>query len=164
MQPELLRAFEARRRLIRTSWENFLRLERTSTPLAHPDALVHLLDRTLDEISFRLRVWSPRRHPTRAAAPGCPCGRNPLLAYFSAGRQAVREALVLAESATPALTAAQRDEAFACLEEVFSHLARREITAFCGICRYRESVGKTARAGETLGAEPVPRQRRLHSV
>ncbi len=134
---EVMRALAAHRPEVRANWENLLRLERASSPLANPDTLVHLLDTTLDEIFKDLHLWSPRRHPTRAHARSCPCGRNPLLAYFGAGRQALREALIVAQAASPHLTAEQRDTALTCLEQVFSHIERREIESFCAVCQFR---------------------------
>jgi hypothetical protein len=136
---EILRALVAHRPGIRTSWETLLRLERPSSPLANPDALVHLLDKTLDEIFADLVLWSPRAHP-RSYVPHCPCGLNPWLAYLSAGRQAFRQALIEAQAAVPALGSGARDESLACLEQVLDHLSRREIEAFCALCQSRAKL------------------------
>lgn len=127
----------ARRPDLRQNWERLLRIEKTISPLAHPDALVHLLDTTLDEVFRDLAQRSPRRHASRAQAPHCPCGRNPLLAYYAAGRQALREALVSAQAANPGLSGHARDEDLQILNEVFDHIARREIEAFCAVCQFR---------------------------
>ena len=67
-----------------------LRTEPINTPLGHPDSLVHLIDWTLDEIFTALTnpLARHRGTGTRFASndrPECPCGRNPLLAYFAAG-------------------------------------------------------------------------------
>lgn len=148
VQTEFLWAFEAQRPAIRANWEHLLRIERINSPLANPDTLVHMLDLTLNELFRNLRAWSPRRHHARLNEPHCPCGRNPLLAYFAAGRQALREALVVAQSATTTLTASERDEALATLDQVFGQIARREIESFCAICQFRESA-------EHPAAEPV---------
>ncbi|MBL9215010.1 MAG: hypothetical protein JNG83_06000 [Opitutaceae bacterium] len=134
-----LHALEAQRPQIRAGWEHLLRLERANSPLANPDTLVHLLDTTLNEIFLDLRLWSPRRRPSHLAAPACPCGRNPLLAYFAAGRQALHEALVVVQAAAPEVTPDQRSEAMACLDQVFSRIARREIESFCALCQFRPS-------------------------
>ncbi len=134
METELLQALAGRRHGIRATWETLLRLEKPSSPLANPDTLVHLLDRTLDEIFADLALWSPRAHP-RQYAPLCPCGLNPWLAYLRAGRQAMREALVDLQAASPRLTRAARDESLACLEQVLDHISRREIEAFCALCQ-----------------------------
>ena len=90
---------------IRASWETLLRLERPSSPLANPDALVHLLDKTLEEIFTGLLLGSPRIHP-RPYVPHCPCGMNPWLAYLGAGRQALRQALVEVPATLPGLAPA----------------------------------------------------------
>jgi hypothetical protein len=131
------RTLLAQRRELRQSWERLLRIEKTVSPLAHPDALVHLLDTTLDEVFWDLAQHRPRRHPSRAPAPHCPCGRNPLLAYYAAGRQALREALVGAQAVNPELTVHTRDEDLQVLNEVFDHIARREIESFCAVCQFR---------------------------
>jgi hypothetical protein len=155
VETEILQALEAHRPCIRSNWENLLRIERINSPLANPDTLVHLLDITLNEVFLTLRTWSGRRFHTRGGEPECPCGRNPLLAYFSAGRQALREALVLAQVLTPSLTAAQRDEALTCLEQVFGHIAQREIQSFCAICQFRVEREKAGHEAK-VSATPVP--------
>lgn len=136
----MLRDLQARRGEIRAHWETLLRLERATSPLAQPDTLVHLLDTTLEEIYRDLGLWSPRRHPTLAKAPRCPCGRNPLLAYFAAGRQALRDALIHAQSSGPTPTPGQRDTALACVDQVFEHISGREVAAFCALCQFHDAV------------------------
>lgn len=138
METEILRALVAHRPSIRTHWESLLRLERVSSPLAQPDLLVRMLDQTLDDIFGTLPGWSVHRDSTPAIpAPVCPCGRNPLLAYYAAGQQALREALVMVQVGIPLLTTAARDDSFACVDQVFGHIARREIEAFCALCQFR---------------------------
>ncbi len=137
MDPAMQRAMVEHRPVIRLQWERLLRLDRGTTALARPDMLVHLLDGTLDEIYASLPAWSARRHPTRMPAPVCPCGRSPFLAYFAAGRQALHESLVTLQSHMPGLTAASRTEAFACLDQIITHIARREIESFCSVCQLR---------------------------
>ena len=114
-----------------------MRIEKAQSPLAHPDALVYLLDTTLDEVFRGLAQRSLPRHPSRASVPECPCGRNPLLAYYAAGRQALREVLVRVQAMTPGLTVVARDADLQLLDEVFDQIARREIEAFCAICQFR---------------------------
>ena len=144
VQTEFLWAFEAQRPAIRANWEHLLRIERINSPLANPDTLVHLLDLTLNELFQGLRAGLPRRHSGRVQEAHCPCGRNPLLAYFAAGRQALREALVVAQAATSTLSADDRDEALARLDQVFGQIARREIESFCAICQFRQAAELTA--------------------
>ena len=141
MQDEIVRALVARRRDIHARWEVLLRIERVNTPLANPDALVFMIDWTLDEVFAALRCARPRSHSVRAidGRAGCPCGRNPLLVYFSAGEQALEEALVLVQSEAAALDPAERDAAFVALKGVMREIARREIEAFCAICQYRSA-------------------------
>jgi hypothetical protein len=142
VQTAVLQALATQRGAIRANWEALLRLERPSSPLANPDLLVHLLDQSLDEIFRDLLLWSRRAHP-RAYVPHCPCGMNPWLAYLGAGRQALRQALIEVQAASPAQTHEARDDALACLEQVMDHIARREIESFCSVCQSRP---KTAAA------------------
>lgn len=135
VQSKLQHCLESTRTDIRLAWEGLLRIERVSTPLANPDTLVHLIDSSLDEIFTTMRLWSPRRHPSAHTSEKCPCGRNPYLAYFAAGRQAMREALIMAQFQAPELSAAQRDESLLCLDQVFDRIANREISLFCTICQ-----------------------------
>lgn len=131
---------------IRARWEALLRAEPINTPLAYPDALAHLIDWTIEEIFSGLSALATRRRFSRRpftleAQPHCPCGRNPLLNYFHAGEQAMREALVLVQVATPDLDPIERDASLSELDLVFRQIARREIEAFCGICQYRRAAG-----------------------
>ena len=133
-----MRALIARRREIRARWEVLLRIERVNTPLANPDALVFMIDWTLDEVFGALRLAGVKRRGAAAEhRPECPCGRNPLLVYFSAGTQALEEALVLSQAGTAGLTPDDRDGAFAALKSVMRDISRREIESFCAICQYR---------------------------
>lgn len=142
MQDELVRALRARRAEIHARWEALLRIERVNTPLANPDALVFMIDWTLDECFATLRPPQVRRKngiPTPLGGKvDCPCGRNPLLAYFSAGEQAIEEALILEQARASILDPTQRDDAFAELKYTVREIARREVEAFCSVCQFRE--------------------------
>jgi hypothetical protein len=141
MQAELLGELRARHMEIRDRWAELLRVEPVNTPLAHPEALAHLIDWTMSEI-FRnltsgLRSRSSEHYtgaPNRAL---CLCGRNPLLAYFDAAGQALREALILAQSMSPLLDPIERDASLEELNLVLQNVARHEIEAFCGVCQHR---------------------------
>lgn len=145
MQSDLLGAFRARQPELRARWGELLRVEPVNTPLAHPDALAHLIDWTLEEIFKDLATGAPHHRwdadgamtPNRAL---CACGRNPLLAYFDAASQALREALIWAQAASPMLGPRERDASLEELNRVISHIARREIEAFCGVCQHRDSL------------------------
>ncbi len=144
MQDNLVKALRTRRPLIRAHWEALLRTEPINSPLGNPDALVHLIDWTLDEIFSILTNPLSRYRTAGTRCSGierheCPCGRNPLLAYFAAGEQALREALILSQVATSPLDPLERDASFNELNLVLQHISRREIEAFCGICQFRHS-------------------------
>jgi hypothetical protein len=143
MQETLVSALRTRRPTIRAHWEALLRAEPVATPLGNPDALVHLLDWTLDEIFSELANPLARRRAGTTHAfeehTECPCGRNPLLAYFAAGGQAMRDALICAQAAGAPLDPLERDSSFDELNLVLQHISRREIAAFCGVCQFRQS-------------------------
>ncbi len=143
MQENLVSALRAQRPQVRAHWEALLRVEPVGSPLGHPDALVHLIDWTLDEIFTTIanplaRHRSGHNRFGEDQPPHCPCGRNPLLAYFAACEQALHEALVLAQVATPSLDPLERDASFQELNMVLQLISRREIEAFCGVCQFRE--------------------------
>jgi hypothetical protein len=137
MQADLIRQLEARRAGICRRWEDLLRVERSVSPLASPDILVHMFKLTLDELFHSLASAHDAGKPEAAS---CPCGRNPLLTYFSAGRQATREALVLAQAAQPSILPADRDGAMADLDFAYSRIAQREIESFCAVCQFRRTL------------------------
>lgn len=142
MHESFLHDLRARRPEIHARWEALLRTERVNTPLANPDALVHLIDWTLDQIFTGLRQnGGRRRHESRLAGaearPECPCGRNPLLAFFLAGEQALLETLVLLQASASRLDPAERDEELAELYHVIRGISRREIESFCSVCQYQ---------------------------
>jgi hypothetical protein len=145
MHESFLHDLRARRSEIHTRWEALLRTERVNTPLANPDALVHLIEWTLDQIFAGLR-HPPAGRPldlqavTAEARPMCPCGRNPLLAFFVAGEQALLEALVLMQASTTRLDPVDRDEELAELYHVIRDISRREIESFCAVCQHRNEA------------------------
>jgi hypothetical protein len=145
MQESLVNSLRFHTPQIHARWEALLRIEPVTTPLGYPDALAHLIDWTMEEIFSGLTTLSSRRRFSRRtvtgeARPECPCGRNPLLTYFAAGEQAMREALILVQAATPELDPIERDASLAELDVVFRQIARREIEAFCGICQHRQAT------------------------
>lgn len=150
MQADLIADLADRRPMIRTRWEALLRADRACSPLADPDALVHLIDWTLSEFDRTLRGLPTRRRPLRPLSRAdldCPCGRNPLLVYFAAGEQALQESLVLAQATRCGLTAMQRDAELHELNLALRHIAGREIGSFCALCQIR---------GRECPVEPVP--------
>jgi hypothetical protein len=153
MQESLLNSLCAQRSAIHARWDVLLRTERVTSPLAYPDALVHLIEWALDQIFAGLRDPATRRKADHAggraaARPECPCGRNPLLAFFLAGEQALLEALVLEQAAHLPIDPNERDTALNQLYYVIRAIARREVDAFCSVCQHRsdqaDGNGKSA--------------------
>ncbi|MDD3179381.1 MAG: hypothetical protein PHQ04_03420 [Opitutaceae bacterium] len=161
MDSGVIERLEALRPEIKAKWETLLRVEPVSSPLASPDALVHLIDWTLDTLFHALRAHQTRRHPLRnEPAEGvtdfsalCSCGMNPLLAYFVAGEQALLENLVLVQVRDGHSTC-ERTKTASELKHTLSQVARREIEAFCAVCQHREHQH------HRTPAHPVPVLRR----
>jgi hypothetical protein len=159
MQSDLLGALRSRQPEIRARWTELLRVEPVNTPLAHPEALAHLIDWTVSEIFSALGAGRPRRHSTRdnTGTPYrllCACGRNPLLSYFDAAGQALREALILAQAALPFLDPIERDVSLEELNIVLQQVARHEIDAFCGVCQHRLKTDEHVQCGAVLAHAP----------
>lgn len=143
MQESLLNSLCAQRSAIHARWDILLRTERVTSPLAYPDALVHLIEWALDQVFQSLRDPAIRKKAEHAggraaARPECPCGRNPLLAFFLAGEQALLEALVLEQASHLPIDPCERDTALNQLYYVIRAMARREVEAFCSVCQYRD--------------------------
>lgn len=131
------------RPLIKRRWEALLRAEPVVSPLSNPDALVYLMDQTLDQVAAAGRIPSIkdwlRRHPALVAplSGPCICGLNPLLAYYATGHVALTEVL-----------GAKFGPAFADLLLLYHALAQKDIEALCGVCCHQ---GSTTCAQRALG-------------
>ncbi len=146
MEPALVHALQERRPDIRAHWEALLWTEPVNTPLANPAILVRLFDYTLDQVFGTLQDQpAPRRSapaPAYAAIRAiCTCDRNPLLAYFLAGEQALLETLVLLEASAHG----KQDHAATELHLTIRRIARREVESFCSLCQYRRTTADRRR-------------------
>jgi hypothetical protein len=154
MKRAFIAALEGRRATVRHFWEASLRRVPVSTPLANPDALVFMMDETMDALfaaarSRSLRHWlvaDPVAHIQSSAS--FRCGFNPLAAYFLAGESALVSTCGLIKAEPPltenGLLNSQRELLF-----VFRVLAHRELNAFCDVCVVARS--KDAPGAETKG-------------
>lgn len=141
MQEAFIHTLRTQRAQIRTRWEALLRIEKVNTPLANPDTLVFLFNQTLDEVFTTLGNPHRRRPDTPVE---CTSGKNPLLAYFHAGEQALLEALVLAQAGSHQLDPRERDKDVAELKQVLHAIARREIGTLDGLFQqYRPNTAAT---------------------
>jgi hypothetical protein len=144
VEKELLHRLQARRPEIRARWNALLHTEAATSALAHPDTLVHLLDWSLNEFFVAMDGPASRRQ----AAPRsfeevralCACGRNPLLAMFQAGEQAVIEGLILCQSEDRHGSAETRAQALADVQAAVRTVAAGEVESFCSVCQYRDSA------------------------
>lgn len=161
MQELLLNSLCGQRERIHARWDALLRTERVTSPLAYPDALVHLIDWALDQIFATLRDPNTRRKAEHAggrstARPECVCGRNPLLAFFLAGEQAMLEALVLEQAAHLPIDPRERDSALTELYYTVRTMARREVDAFCSVCQFKHASTFAAAHANAHHAHPAP--------
>jgi hypothetical protein len=142
MDESMLQALEAQRLEIRQRWEALLRVEPVNTPLGQPEVLKHMVDFTLNTLFASIRAKHVRKRNLRSVSASvadrslCPCGRNPLLAYFVAGEQAVLETLILAQ-AKEAESAEVRSADAHELKQTMANVALREIETFCAVCQHR---------------------------
>lgn len=163
MSPALRLALLQRRADIRGRWIELLFLEPVNSPLANPHSMIFMLDHTLDEVFAALAHPEP---PRPIALPECRCGRNPYLAYFRAGIQALHETLVLLQAREPEIDPLARDRAFAALDAAIRGIARQEIETFASLCQHPLRRGDEPPGdfgpgdllvdGETPGDRPGP--------
>jgi len=142
MKENVIRVLSRRRHEIHQRWEALLRLERVTTPLANPDALVHMIDWTLDRVFKELRgrrATRPGPAPSSVAAVrgSCECGHNPFLAHFLAGEQALLEALVTVQKEASSPDPVHRGTEVAELYVAINAVANREVESICALCTRR---------------------------
>lgn len=139
MHDSFLHALLAQRSSLRQRWEELLRAERVTSPLAHPDSLVYLMDWTLDSLFSELKQPQYRRHHDRSwqgnPRQHCVCGLNPLLGYFATGEQAIIEVLFESEPSLASLGPTERGSSLFDLKTALNEVARREIDSFCAVCQ-----------------------------
>jgi hypothetical protein len=137
----------ARRAAIKQAWERKLRHEPVTSPLANPDTLVLLMDRTLEDLgaALSLRCRSAAGEPAnRGMRAGCLCGLNPLLAYFRVAASVLPAVMSHGADRCPDLSAADYAACLQALQGELQSLATEEIRSFCAMCQT-----EIARGGRT---------------
>jgi hypothetical protein len=131
MEEDVWRQLRARSAQIDARWEMLLRGERVRTPLANPDALARLIPWAREEILEHAPIQAddPAHNVT------CLCGRNPFIAFYTAGEQAILEALVQVQCETAPLEASVRDRTLARLHTSIRAVKQREVAQFCLLCQ-----------------------------
>lgn len=144
----------ARRPAIKLAWERKLRHEPITSPLANPDTLVLMMNRTLADLESvlekRCRHPVPPTSTVRTPRSGCLCGLNPLLAYYRVVAQVISAMMSSATSHCPELGA---EEYEGCLQELLAELhtlAQDEIRSFCAMCQT-----EIARGGKIAVSTPA---------
>lgn len=135
MNERSLRALLAHRATLHSQWAARLRAAPVNSPLAHPDTLVHLMDRTLDQIFHELEHPAARRRQPSLPRGFCGCGQNPLVAYFQTAALAFQTTLAQCADETPI----SRDDVDD-VNRTLTRIARGEIMTFCGLCRRRHAT------------------------
>lgn len=144
----MLGVLATRRTRLRSDWERRLRAQRMSSPLANPDALVYLMDWTLDQIFAALKAPG-RRVEMRRREMHCACGLNPLLAYFEMAEAVLIEALQKEQARHRPDFSGQRESELVRLKQAVAEVANREIAAFCAVCQHRGAA--QAAQGASVG-------------
>jgi hypothetical protein len=126
---QLTALLSAHRPQIKIEWERVLRAVAVTSPLAHPDVLVHRMDDTCATVLRMLSDPRVAQWPTVCPAvtilrDSCRCGVNPLHAYFESGSAALKTML-------PRLN---HDETLR-LEQAWYAVAHRELEMLCNICQ-----------------------------
>lgn len=136
MHESLLRALQTHRSTLCARWETLLRAEPVSSPLGNPDALVYLMDWTLDRLLAEVRQPRVNRRQDRGdLACICPCGRNPLLRYFATAERALVETLFVVGQELAHLGTYAREAGLEELKMQLTAIARSEIESFCAVCQ-----------------------------
>jgi hypothetical protein len=142
MHDTILRTLQGLRPTILARWETLLRAEPVTSPLANPDALVYLMDWTLDRFFQALRGPLSRRRITARGSNKpfdngerevCACRMNPLLAYFATAE------LALIQAALPSLLPREREFVLSTIRLALQVVAKREIDTFCAVCQRRHT-------------------------
>lgn len=141
---------------IRSRWADLLRLQPVTSPLGAPEVMTMLVPEAIADLVRALdageRVWAARG---RRGRPPVDCGHNPYRTFFDAGRQAMAEAVVLAETACHV---DRPDEtAMAEVMETMRVQAESEMNAFCSVCRKYRLVAKCAYAGNRRASAALSR-------
>lgn len=138
LEPDFCQALRDRRQEVKGTWERLLLGEKAVTPLGDPRALVHLLDATLGEFYANVEACPVPPAPGRAGAPpACACGRNPFLAYFAAGSQAVRESVIFLQATGIGAAPGSRVAILAAVDAALRKIQDREMVSFCSLCQFR---------------------------
>lgn len=142
MHDTMLRTLQGLRPTVLERWEELLRAEPVTSPLANPDALVYLMDWTLNRFFHALRgPLSRRRISERGSNKAvfdddrelCACRMNPLLAYFATAEVA------LIQVALPTLQPRERESVLPAIRLALQVVAKREIDTFCAVCQRRHT-------------------------
>lgn len=141
MHETILRTLQGLRPSLLVRWETLLRAEPVTSPLANPDALVYLMNWSLDRFFHELRGTLSRRRISERdnskppceekLGDSCACRMNPLLAYFITAEQAI------VQTALPTLEPRDREIVLSSIRMALKVVAKGEIDTFCAVCQRR---------------------------
>ena len=152
MNERSLRALQSHRHTLHLGWAMRLRAVPIKSPLGHPDTLVHLMDRTLDQVFLELaNPASPRRRQPKLSHDFCRCGHNPMVAYFATAALAFQTTLAQCADETPIT----RNDVEA-VNRTLTRIARREIMTLCGLCQRHSAHPHPASDSPPSASDPHP--------
>ncbi len=141
MQASTLRLLKILRPNLRRRWEVRLRSIPPTSPLANPNTLVFMMDRTLDQIFINKPKKGSTETPpvsTHHRDELCACGLNPLLAYFASAERALIECEAEMIAATPPVFSSEEIHTVISAAKIgLARLAQCEVETFCSLCQRR---------------------------
>ena len=163
MNPGILRALLDRHRArLLGRWREGLRALPPSSALAAPDLLLPLMAPALARVREEAgRSLAAAGEDAAVVAAHCPCGLNPLTAFYLTGECATFDVLWSRPDALARLPAAEREAACRALTQAWRRVAADEIALFCGACRRgaglaAKETGRPLSASGTGGGPPAP--------
>ena len=139
MRQLLVRRLKARRPQVLEDWEDLLRRQQVTTPLANPDIFVHEMGTTFDSVINQLGraagAASFRRISAEPWPPACHCGRNPFLPYYLTAEEVFVAALIRLQGAMCQKRLDQQLAEQRVVRLVVRSLGRRDIDGFGALCQ-----------------------------
>ena len=138
-------------------WRERLRALPPSSALANPDLLAPLMAPALARV--RQEAAGPQAGSTADPA-SCPCGLNPLLAFYLTGECATMDVLWSHADALLNLAPREREHVCRTLNQAWRRVAAEEIALFCSVCQHGSKHATSA----ARGAAEAPRSSHRHAT
>ncbi len=139
-------------------WRERLRALPPSSALANPDLLTPLMAPALARV--RQEATDTRGAPLAEPA-SCPCGLNPLLAFYLTGECATMDVLWSHADALLNLAPRERERVCATLNQAWRRVAADEIALFCSVCQHSSKPAAAPVRGSSEGVRSAQRHATL---